>query len=53
MKTEKVSPTGKITRTFGKNNKLDDIQRSSWGNKEKYEPLEKQRNSIGPDKNNQ
>jgi len=45
---EQISPTGKITNTFGKNNNLDDKQRSSWGHKEKYEPLEKQRNSIRP-----
>jgi len=40
-----VSPTGKVGGTFGRNDKLDDIQRASWGHKEKYEPLEKQRDT--------
>jgi len=45
-----VSPTGKVGGTFGRNDKLDDIQRSSWGHKEKYEPLEKQTNPTRPNK---
>ena len=46
----KVSPTGKVGGTFGKNDTLDDTQRSSWGHKDKYEPLEKTKNSIRPNK---
>ena len=47
---DQISPTGKVGGTFGPNNELDDKQRSSWGHKEKYEPLEKQRNDIRPNK---
>ena len=47
---DQISPTGKVGGTFGRNDNLDDIQRSSWGHKEKYEPLEKQRNDIRPNK---
>ena len=49
---DQVSPTGKVGGTFGRNDNLDDIQRSSWGHKEKYEPLEKQQNDIRPNKRN-
>ncbi len=49
---DQVSPTGKVGGTFGRNDKLDDIQRSSWGHKEKYEPLEKQSNTTRPNQRN-
>ncbi len=47
---DQVSPTGKVGGTFGRNEKLDDRQRSSWGNKDNYGPLEKQKNLIRPNK---